>query len=222
MRCPKCNSDIPDDSRKCPKCFTPIIKIKPMRICTNCGSEVPDDADICPGCGRGIKRKAHQTASGNSASGYREKAESTSTGTDGNNCHSKLISEFKRDKYAWLQSFLPGTLALIYHFLVLRNNITFNLINTFIIYEALSFFFGYKDIKNLSTRPEMMDGLVYSEKFVFMSYFLPMLSLWDRRQLPGMNRRALYPLIHTVIFTLLIISVMFTMDIRAMALAGAV
>ncbi|ETP73404.1 hypothetical protein UYO_0628 [Lachnospiraceae bacterium JC7] len=223
MKCPKCNSDIPDNSRNCPKCFTPIIKIKPMRVCTNCGSEVPDDADTCPGCGRTVKRKAHQTGSFNSETDRRNDTTGFSAASEARSSSgNKILNELKRDRYAWLQAVLPGTLALLYHLLILRNNISFNLVNTFIIYEALVFFFGYSDIRELNRRPEMMEGLVYSEKFVYMTYFLPTLSLWDRRLLPGMNRKALYPLIHTVIFTLLIISIMFTMDIRAISQANPI
>lgn len=221
MKCPKCGSVIPDDSVNCPECYTPIIKIKPMRVCTNCGSEVPDDADTCPGCGRSIKRRAHQkgafeSASTNSGDG---KACESSFG-NGYTVSGKLVKELKKEKYAWLQAVLPASFALIYHLFVLRNNITFNLINTFIIFEALVFFFGYHDIKELNKRPEMMEGLVYSEKFVYMTYFLPILSLWDRRLLPGMNRKALYPLIHTILFTILIFSVMIKMDVHTMASLG--
>lgn len=222
MKCPKCNSDIPDNSRNCPKCGTPIIRIKPMRVCTNCGSEVPDDLDTCPGCGRTVKRKSHQKSASNSS---KEKPDGTSGFSSSENrtsMGSAFLNELKREKYAWLQAVVPGTLALLYHLLVLRNNINFNLINTFIIYEALVFFFGYHDIKELNRRPEMMEGLVYSEKFIYMTYFLPTLSLWDRKQLPGMNRKALYPLIHTVIITLLIISIMFTMDTKAIAMANTI
>lgn len=219
MKCPKCGSNIPDDSRNCPDCHTPIIKIKPMRVCMNCGSEVPDDADSCPGCGRTVKRKAHQTASGSSQFDNEKNAGNGSRQVSSSS-ENHFIKVLKREKYAWLQAILPGTLALLYHLLVLRDNLSFNLVNTFIIYEALVFFFGYHDIKELNRRPEMMEGLVYSEKFVYTTYFLPILSLWDRRQLPGMDRKALYPLIHTVIFTVLIISVMFTMDIRALTLAN--
>ena len=88
----------------------------------------------------------------------------------------------------------------------------FNLANTFLIFEALVFIFGYMDIKDLEKRPEMMGGLVYSGRFVYMSYFLPILSLWERKQLPGMNRRAMYPLVHTVLFTILVFSVMISMN----------
>lgn len=221
MKCPKCGSFIPDDSRNCPECSTPIIKIKPMRVCTNCGSEVPDDADTCPGCRRSIKRKAHQKSSFDSASMNQEYTGSGSSSVKkGSTGGFKLIEEMKREKYAWLQAILPVSLALIYHIFVLKHNITFNLINTFIILEAMNFFFGYHDIKELNERPEMMEGLVYSEKYVYMTYFLPVLSLWERRQLPGMNRKALYPLIHTILFTILIFSVMIKMDAHALSNVG--
>ena len=223
MKCPKCGSIIPDDSRNCPECYTPIIKIKPLRVCTNCGSEVPDDRDSCPGCGRTVKRRAHQTASSGSVKGNQKSMDSfTASDSVRSTSSHGFLSEFKREKYAWLQAVVPGTLALLYHLLILRNDINFNLINTFIIYEALVFFFGYHDIKELNKRPEMMEGLVYSEKFVYMTYFLPILSLWDRKQLPGMNRKAIYPMVHTVIFTLLILSVMFTMDIRVLTEANTI
>ncbi|SFG42754.1 zinc ribbon domain-containing protein [Oribacterium sp. WCC10] len=204
MKCPRCGADISDNTQNCPCCHTPIVKIKPLRVCTNCGSEVPDDADKCPGCGRTVRRRTHQTSG-------------KSTGSDtvpGKSAagNSTLINDIKKEKFAWLQATVPAILAIAYHLLVLRNNLIFNLMNTFIIYEALVFIFGYLDIKNLNTRPEMMEGLVFSEKFIYMSYFLPILSLWERKHLPGMNRRALYPLIHAVLFTILIVTVMITMD----------
>ena len=218
MKCPNCGSLIPDDSVNCPECRTPIIKIKPLRVCTNCGSEVPDEADKCPGCGRSIRRKAHQKSSFDSASMNHDSAnygESSMKKEKSNRF--KLIEELKREKYAWLEAILPVSLAFIYHIFVLRQNIAFNLVNTFIILESFTFYFGFNDIKELSKRPEMMEGLVYSEKYVYMTYFLPILSLWERRQLPGMNRKSLYPLIHTILFTILIFSIMIKMDAQAVS-----
>ncbi len=207
MRCPKCGADIDNNSTTCPKCGTPIIKIKPMRVCTNCGCDVPDDADKCPGCGRTIKRRAHQTM-GSSFTG--ESDIQSRTGSQEESLFKKTI---KKDRYAWMQSIVPGVLALVYHWLVLRDNMGYNLVNTVIIFEALVFYYGYKDIKDLNKRPEMMGGLVFSEKFIYLTYFLPILSLWERRQLPGMDRKAIYPILHTVLFTLLILSIIIGMDI---------
>ena len=223
MNCPKCGADIDAHTSNCHKCGNPIIRIKPMRVCTNCGSDVPDEADKCPGCGRTIKRRKHQTAGGfgstnTSGAGWVSASDASGTGAfDGGMSNAKgtaggFIAELKKEKYAWLQAIVPGVLALAYHWLVLRDNMEFNLANTFLIFEALVFIFGYMDIKDLEKRPEMMGGLVYSSRFVYMSYFLPILSLWERKQLPGMNRRAMYPLVHTVLFTILVFSVMISMN----------
>ncbi len=212
MRCPKCGSDINEHTTECPKCGTPIIKIKPLRVCTNCGSEVPDDADICPGCGRTIKRRAHQTADRN------QKTENAETGNKSQKFTGTNFTDvIKKDRYAWMQAVIPGILALLYHWFMLRDQMGFNLVNTLIIFEALVFFFGYHDIKDITKRPEMMDGLVFSEKFIYLSYFLPVLSLWDRRKLPGMDRKAMYPVIHMILFTLLLLSIMISMDANLIA-----
>ncbi len=212
MRCPKCGADIDNTTTTCPKCGTPIIKIKPMRVCTNCGSDVPDDADKCPGCGRTIKRRAHQTM-GSSFTDASAGSQTTAEKQD----ESHFKKTIKKDRYAWMQAVIPGVLALLYHWLVLRNHMEFNLVNTLIIFEALIFYYGYKDIKDLNKRPEMMGGLIFSEKFIYLTYFLPILSLWERRQLPGMDRKAIYPIIHTVLFTLLAISIMISMDAHLIA-----
>lgn len=212
MNCPKCGADINEHTNACPKCGTPIIKIKPLRICTNCGSEVPDDADMCPGCGRTIKRRAHQATSTDRTSESGDKVHKTQK-IAGNS----FIESIKKDRYAWMQAAIPGILALLYHWLMLRDKMGFNLVNTVIIFEALIFFFGYHDIKDISRRPEMMEGLVFSEKFIYLTYFLPVLSLWDRRKLPGMDRKATYPVIHVVLFTLLLLSIMISMDANLLA-----
>lgn len=223
MNCPKCGADIDAHVSNCPKCGNPIIRIKPMRVCTNCGSEVPDEADKCPGCGRTVKRRSHQTAGGfdsannSGAGGYSKPGDSGSGIYSGEGVGAKgnagsFAAELKREKYAWLQAVVPGVLALAYHWLVLRDNMEFNLANTFLIFEALVFIFGYMDIKDLEKRQEMMGGLVYNEKFIYMTYFLPILSLWERKQLPGMNRKAIYPLVHIVLVTILVFSVMISMN----------
>lgn len=224
MKCPKCGAEISDYASSCPECGTPIVKIRPKRVCTNCGAEVPDDATVCPGCGRPVKRREHQQAHGANVGGANaggasamhgcgSNAGSTSaTHGSGASFTARIRQSWTRDRYAWLQAVLPIVLAFLYHINLLQDKMSFNLMNTALIYEGLIFFFGYLDVKEISQRPEMYGGVAFSSRYMYLSYFLPVMSFFERRQLPGMKRNALYPIVHAVLLAIFLILMLFTSD----------
>lgn len=222
MRCPKCGAEISDYASHCPECGTPIVKIRPKRVCTNCGAEVPDDATVCPGCGRPVKRREHQQAHGANAGGANAGGAASMHGsgvnaggassTYGSGFMARIRQSWARDKYAWLQAVLPIVLAFLYHINLLQDKMSFNLMNTALIFEGLIFFFGYLDVKEISQRPEMYGGVAFSSRYMYLSYFLPVMSFFERRQLPGMKRNALYPIIHAVLLAIFVILMLFTSD----------
>ena len=223
MKCPKCGAEISDYASHCPECGTPIVKIRPKRVCTNCGAEVPDDATVCPGCGRPVKRREHQQAHAANAGGANAGGASSVYGSGANaggatSMHggasftARIRQSWKRDKYAWLQAVLPIVLAFLYHINLLQDKMSFNLMNTALIFEGLIFFFGYLDVKEISQRPEMYGGVAFSSRYMYLSYFLPVLSFFERRQLPGMKRNALYPIVHAVLLAIFVILMLFTSD----------
>lgn len=209
MKCPKCGAEISDYASHCPACGTPIVKIRPKRVCTNCGAEVPDDATVCPGCGRPVKRREHQQAHGANAGGANAGG---AEAMHGSGFMARVRQSWARDKYAWLQAVLPIVLAFLYHINLLQDKMSFNLINTALIFEGLIFFFGYLDVKEISQRPEMYGGVAFSSRYMYLSYFLPVMSFFERRQLPGMKRNALYPIVHAVLLALFAILMLFTSD----------
>lgn len=209
MKCPKCGAEISDYASHCPACGTPIVKIRPKRVCTNCGAEVPDDATVCPGCGRPVKRREHQQPHGANAGGANAGG---AAAMHGNGFMARIRQSWARDKYAWLQAVLPIVLAFLYHINLLQDKMSFNLMNTALIFEGLIFFFGYLDVKEISQRPEMYGGVAFSSRYMYLSYFLPVMSFFERRQLPGMKRNALYPIIHAVLLALFAILMLFTSD----------
>lgn len=232
MKCPKCGAEISDYASSCPECGTPIVKIRPKRVCTNCGAEVPDDATVCPGCGRPVKRREHQQAHGANAGGANaggasamhgcgSNAGSTSaTHGSGASFTARIRQSWTRDRYAWLQAVLPIVLAFLYHINLLQDKMSFNLMNTALIYEGLIFFFGYLDVKEISQRPEMYGGVAFSDRYMYLSYFLPVMSFFERRQLPGMKRNALYPTVHAVLLAIFLILMLFTSDEVMLLQAG--
>ena len=209
MKCPKCGAEISDYASHCPECGTPIVKIRPKRVCTNCGAEVPDDATVCPGCGRPVKRREHQQAHGANAGGANAGG---AAAMHGSGFMARIRQSWARDKYAWLQAVLPIVLAFLYHINLLQDKMSFNLMNTALIFEGLIFFFGYLDVKEISQRPEMYGGVAFSSRYMYLSYFLPVMSFFERRQLPGMKRNALYPIVHAVLLALFAILMLFTSD----------
>ena len=235
MKCPKCGAEISDYASHCPECGTPIVKIRPKRVCTNCGAEVPDDATVCPGCGRPVKRREHQQVhvanagganAGGASSVYGSGANAGgassmhgsgvnaggASATQGSGFMARIRQSWARDKYAWLQAVLPIVLAFLYHINLLQDKMSFNLMNTALIFEGLIFFFGYLDVKEISQRPEMYGGVAFSSRYMYLSYFLPVMSFFERRQLPGMKRNALYPIIHAVLLAIFVILMLFTSD----------
>lgn len=209
MKCPKCGAEISDYASHCPACGTPIVKIRPKRVCTNCGAEVPDDATVCPGCGRPVKRREHQQTHGANAGGANAGG---AAAMHGSGFMARIRQSWARDKYAWLQAVLPIVLAFLYHINLLQDKMSFNLMNTALIFEGLIFFFGYLDVKEISQRPEMYGGVAFSSRYMYLSYFLPVMSFFERRQLPGMKRNALYPIVHAVLLALFAILMLFTSD----------
>ena len=209
MKCPKCGAEISNYASHCPACGTPIVKIRPKRVCTNCGAEVPDDATVCPGCGRPVKRREHQQAHGANAGGANAGG---AAAMHGSGFMARIRQSWARDKYAWLQAVLPIVLAFLYHINLLQDKMSFNLMNTALIFEGLIFFFGYLDVKEISQRPEMYGGVAFSSRYMYLSYFLPVMSFFERRQLPGMKRNALYPIVHAVLLVIFLILMLFTSD----------
>lgn len=209
MKCPKCGAEISDYASHCPACGTPIVKIRPKRVCTNCGAEVPDDATVCPGCGRPVKRREHQQPHGANAGGANAGG---AAAMHGSGFMAHIRQSWVRDKYAWLQAVLPIVLAFLYHINLLQDKMSFNLMNTALIFEGLIFFFGYLDVKEISQRPEMYGGVAFSSRYMYLSYFLPVMSFFERRQLPGMKRNALYPIVHAVLLAIFAILMLFTSD----------
>lgn len=209
MKCPKCGAEISDYASHCPACGTPIVKIRPKRVCTNCGAEVPDDATVCPGCGRPVKRREHQQTHGANAGGANAGG---AAAMHGSGFMARIRQSWARDKYAWLQAVLPIVLAFLYHINLLQDKMSFNLMNTALIFEGLIFFFGYLDVKEISQRPEMYGGVAFSSRYMYLSYFLPVMSFFERRQLPGMKRNALYPIVHAVLLAIFAILMLITSD----------
>lgn len=219
MKCPKCGAEISDYASHCPACGTPIVKIRPKRVCTNCGAEVPDDATVCPGCGRPVKRREHQQPHGANAGGANAGG---AAAMHGSGFMARIRQSWARDKYAWLQAVLPIVLAFLYHINLLQDKMSFNLMNTALIFEGLIFFFGYLDVKEISQRPEMYGGVAFSNRYMYLSYFLPVMSFFERRQLPGMKRNALYPIVHAVLLALFAILMLFTSDeVMLLGVGGA-
>ena len=211
MKCPKCGAEISDYASSCPECGTPIVKIRPKRVCMNCGAEVPDDASVCPGCGRPVKRREHQQAHAANAGGANAGGASSIHGS-GTSFTARIRHSWACDKYAWLQAVLPIILAFLYHINLLQDKMSFNLMNTALIFEGLIFFFGYLDVKEISQRPEMYGGVAFSSRYMYLSYFLPVMSFFERRQLPGMKRNALYPIVHAVLLAIFVVLMLFTSD----------
>lgn len=218
MKCPKCGAEISDVASHCPACGTPIVKIRPKRVCTNCGAEVPDDATVCPGCGRPVKRREHQQPHGANAGGANAGG---AAAMHGSGFMARIRQSWARDKYAWLQAVLPIVLAFLYHINLLQDKMSFNLMNTALIFEGLIFFFGYLDVKEISQRPEMYGGVAFSSRYMYLSYFLPVMSFFERRQLPGMKRNALYPIVHAVLLVIFLILMLFTSDEVMLLQTGA-
>ena len=218
MKCPKCGAEISNYASHCPACGTPIVKIRPKRVCTNCGAEVPDDATVCPGCGRPVKRREHQQAHGANAGGANAGG---AAAMHGSGFMARIRQSWARDKYAWLQAVLPIVLAFLYHINLLQDKMSFNLMNTALIFEGLIFFFGYLDVKEISQRPEMYGGVAFSSRYMYLSYFLPVMSFFERRQLPGMKRNALYPIVHAVLLVIFLILMLFTSDEVMLLQTGA-
>ncbi len=199
MKCPHCGAELPAHASYCPSCGQPILRIRPKRVCTNCGAEVPEDADHCPGCGRPVRRKMPKDHTEKSDSAARTGAQ-VRAGAG----RSAFRTMLRRDRYAWLQAVLPPVLAILYRLFLLRHDPGVDLLNTFLLLEGLIFFFGYLDIQEISKRPEMYDGAAFSSRYMYLSYFAPMLSLWERPKLPGMEPKALYAPVHTVLLTIFV------------------
>lgn len=50
--CPKCGLEVPQGSKFCPHCGSPMAQ---KRFCSECGSELTIDAKFCPNCGKKVE-----------------------------------------------------------------------------------------------------------------------------------------------------------------------
>ena len=51
MKCSKCNAEIADNAKFCPKCGAKVEKIEPEKVCPNCGALFKEGAKFCVKCG---------------------------------------------------------------------------------------------------------------------------------------------------------------------------
>jgi RNA polymerase subunit RPABC4/transcription elongation factor Spt4 len=51
VKCGKCGSEVPSDSKFCPECGQ---QLKGSKKCPKCGRESPINAKFCPECGTGF------------------------------------------------------------------------------------------------------------------------------------------------------------------------
>lgn len=188
MKCNHCGNEISDQAERCPYCHTPILRIRPKHVCPNCGTEVPDTMDHCPGCGKTVRRSASEGTNGSERSHASK--------------HSGL------DTYAWLQAIVPMLVATLYHFSALHEHPGFNLVNTLLLFEGLTIFFGYLDVRTLSGRIGYGSEIM-PHSYIVLSYVLPAYSMWQRRELPGMKKTALYPVVSLLLFTIFFFIVLF-------------
>ncbi len=56
MKCSKCNAEIADNAKFCPKCGAKVEKIETEKICSNCGEPLKEGAKFCHKCGCKIEK----------------------------------------------------------------------------------------------------------------------------------------------------------------------
>lgn len=54
MKCPNCNTCIPDSSNFCIHCGQRTKEKSGMTLCNKCGKEIPSDSKFCPFCGESL------------------------------------------------------------------------------------------------------------------------------------------------------------------------
>ena len=54
MKCSKCNAEIADNAKFCPKCGAKVEKVEPTNVCPNCGNVLKEGAKFCTKCGTKI------------------------------------------------------------------------------------------------------------------------------------------------------------------------
>lgn len=60
MICKHCGREIDEHAERCPYCKTPLIRIKPKRICAYCKAEIKKGDMVCPGCKRNVPEKIRE------------------------------------------------------------------------------------------------------------------------------------------------------------------
>lgn len=56
MKCLKCNAEIADNAKFCPKCGAKVEKVEPINNCPNCGEVLKEGARFCTKCGTKIEK----------------------------------------------------------------------------------------------------------------------------------------------------------------------
>ena len=54
MKCSKCNAEIADNAKFCPKCGAKVEKVEPTNVCPNCGNVLKEGVKFCTKCGTKI------------------------------------------------------------------------------------------------------------------------------------------------------------------------
>lgn len=166
------------------------MKIEPKHICSHCGTEVPEGAEFCPGCKRRIRRAGREEE-------RRERgaAEPEPSGEQGKDSAQSEV-------YVWAQAVLPTLLALGFYFLKAEEAAE-HLRRTLLLFGGLTALFGLMDTAELNRRLHQR-GMRLSDELRFQLAFFPILGLWKRRMLPGMDRTAAYPHVHSILLLLFV------------------
>lgn len=57
MKCSKCNTEIADNAKFCPKCGAKVERIELIKKCPNCGEPLKDGAKFCAKCGFKVEKE---------------------------------------------------------------------------------------------------------------------------------------------------------------------
>ena len=58
MKCSNCNNEIPENTKFCTFCGTPVKKEEKSPVCPSCGAQVKAGASFCTSCGNKLEAKA--------------------------------------------------------------------------------------------------------------------------------------------------------------------
>lgn len=166
------------------------MKIEPKHVCSHCGTEVPEGAEFCPGCKRRIRREERA-----GAQGEKDSTEPEPSGESGE-------GSVRSEAYVWAQAVLPALLALGFYFLKAEEAAE-HLRRTLLLFGGLTALFGLMDTAELNRRLHQR-GMRLSDELRFQLAFFPILGLWKRRMLPGMDRTAAYPHVHSILLLLFV------------------